>query len=168
MMIAVDRGRCTCQRRKARDTAHPMAAAAVPFDVLPERAAEKDIDRLHTAADAKDGLAEAEKGVEQRLLLLVPYRVDGQAAVLHRLPVARRVEIPATGEQQAVAARRKAGGVTAAGEHADTAGKRQAFAVQRGLLPLHGQIACNAPCRNENHGMLHRIALLHHFFVDSG
>lgn len=46
MMIAVDRGRCTCQRRKARDTVHPMAAAAVPFDVLPERAAEKDIDRL--------------------------------------------------------------------------------------------------------------------------
>lgn len=106
----------------------------------------------HAAADAKDGLAAAEKGMEQRLLLLVSYRVDGQAAVLHRLPVPRGMKIPAAGEQQAVAAPRKAGGVTTAGEHADTAGKRQAFAVQRGLLPLHGQIACNAPCRNENHG----------------
>ena len=64
MVIAVDHGRSPGQCRKPGDAAHPVAAIAVAFDVLPERAAQKDIDCLYPAADPEDGFAAAEERPE--------------------------------------------------------------------------------------------------------
>ena len=122
MMIAVDRGCDTYDRRKPWDTAHPVAAAAVPFDVLPECAAQKDVDCLRPAADAEDRFAAGGKRLKQFVLLLIPHRVDRQTAVLYSLPEARGMDVAAAGQQQTVAACREQAGIAAAVKYAEAAG----------------------------------------------
>ena len=91
------------QSRCGMDNVQTVAAAhlIVTFNMLTQRAAERDVEELQAAADADDGLSRAQKFVNKSKLTPVTRFIDiGRAVDL--LTIKARVNVAPAGEQQKV------------------------------------------------------------------
>ena len=105
VMCAVDGKACTIQlAQQSRRTVHRMkcvlpANLTVPFHVLAQCAAPKNIDELKPPADADDRLPRTQKAAHQQKLAFIPRFVYAGCAV-DRLRIKARVNIAAARKQQ--------------------------------------------------------------------
>ena len=91
------------QSRCGMDNVQTVAAAhlIVTFNMLTQRAAERDVEELQAAADADDGLSRAQKFVNKRKLTPVTRCVDiGRAVDL--LAIKARVNVAPAGQQKEI------------------------------------------------------------------
>jgi hypothetical protein len=79
----------------------------VVVEVLDQRPAQGDVDDLLAAADAEDRQLPLARLLEEPQLGLVEVVVDGPDFLVLRLAVERRVDVPATGQQETVDVRQR-------------------------------------------------------------
>ena len=79
-----------------------MTVHVVTVDVLTERAPERDVDHLLSAADAEDRDARIDRGADERDLGEVERQVDVRGLLLSRLAVHRRIDVPAPWDEEPV------------------------------------------------------------------
>ena len=109
---AVDREARAVQRaqqaRRGMNDVQTVAAAhlIVTFNMLTQRAAERDVEELQAAADADDGLSRAQKFVNKSKLTPVTRCVDICRAV-DLLAIKARLNVAPAGEQQKVCVLRR-------------------------------------------------------------
>ena len=79
-----------------------MTVHVVTVDVLEERPSERDIDHLLTATDAEDRDTRVDCSADERDLRAIEGQIDIGGLLLSHLTVQRRIDVPATRNQEAV------------------------------------------------------------------
>src|SRR6266568_6679338 len=89
------------------EVASPVTADIVMVEVLDQRASQRNVDDLLTAADAQHGDLLLARLLEKRQLCLVQLTVDRPNLVVLHLSVEGGVDIPSAGEEQAIDVRER-------------------------------------------------------------
>ena len=142
-----------------------MAAIGMPLHVLVQRAAEKYVNRLQTAAYAEHWFAACIECFKQLMFFPVAHRVDRKAREVGTvLPIASRMQVAAACKQKPIAPRGEGRSSAATVQNASAACRGQAGGIQGGLATLYRQISNKLAAGNKDKSLIHSFFLQKVFF----